>query len=61
MLENFKWINEGEINIDGNKIIMKAPTGQGGNRIYENLSIESRTVKNIRAGEIGRASCRERV
>lgn len=51
MLENFKWINEGEINIDRNKIIMKAPTGQGGNRIYENLSIESRTVKNIRAGE----------
>ena len=51
MLENFKWINEGEINIDGNKIIMKAPTGQGGNRIYENLSIESRTVKNMRAGE----------
>ncbi|MDD6665088.1 MAG: DUF1349 domain-containing protein [Eubacterium coprostanoligenes] len=32
-------------------LLAQAPTGQGGNRIYENLSIESRTVKNIRAGE----------
>lgn len=32
-------------------LLAQAPTGQGGNRIYENLSIESRTVKNIRTGE----------
>ena len=29
----------------------QAPTGNGGKRIYENLSIEHITVKNIRAGE----------
>ena len=32
-------------------LLAQAPTGQGGDRIYENLSIESKTVKNIRAGE----------
>jgi len=32
-------------------LLAQAPTGQGGDRIYEDLSIESRTVKNIRAGE----------
>lgn len=32
-------------------LLAQAPTGEGGDRIYENLSIENRTVKNIRAGE----------
>ena len=32
-------------------LLAQAPTGQGGDRIYENLLIESKTVKNIRAGE----------
>ena len=32
-------------------LLAQAPTGNGGKRIYENLSIEHITVKNIRAGE----------
>ncbi len=32
-------------------LLAQAPTGKGGRRIYENLSIEKTTVKNIRAGE----------
>lgn len=32
-------------------LLAQAPMGQGGDRIYENLSIESKTVKNIRVGE----------
>ncbi len=32
-------------------LLAQAPTGNGGMRVYENLSIEKRTVKNIRAGE----------
>lgn len=32
-------------------LLAQAPQGDGGNRIYENLSIENRTVKNIRFGE----------
>ena len=32
-------------------LLAQAPTGTGGKRIYENLSIEHITVKNIRAGE----------
>lgn len=32
-------------------LLAQAPTGDGGERIYEDLTIESRTVKNIRAGE----------
>lgn len=31
-------------------MLAQSPTGDGGDRYYENLSIESRTVKNIRAG-----------
>ncbi len=31
-------------------LLAQAPTGEGGERVYEELSIESRTVKNIRAG-----------
>ena len=31
-------------------LLAQAPTGNGGIRIYENLSIENRTVKNIRMG-----------
>ena len=31
-------------------LLAQAPTGNGGVRIYENLSIENRTVKNIRMG-----------
>lgn len=32
-------------------LLAQAPIGNGGLRIYEDLSLESRTVKNIRAGE----------
>ena len=32
-------------------LLAQAPTGNGSKRIYENLSIEHITVKNIRAGE----------
>ena len=32
-------------------LLAQVPTGQGGDRIYEDLSIENKTVKNIRAGE----------
>lgn len=32
-------------------LLAQAPTGEGGKRIYEHLSIEQRTVKNIRAGK----------
>lgn len=32
-------------------LLAQAPTGEGGKRIYEHLSIEQRTVKNIRTGK----------
>ena len=32
-------------------LLAQAPIGNGSKRIYENLSIEHITVKNIRAGE----------
>jgi len=32
-------------------LLAQAPQGQGGVRIYENFSIENKTVKNIRFGE----------
>lgn len=32
-------------------LLAQAPMGDGGIRIYENLSIEKKTVKNIRAGK----------
>lgn len=32
-------------------LLAQAPTGQGGVRVYEHLSIEKKTVKNIRAGK----------
>mgnify|MGYP001044981439 FL=1 len=32
-------------------LLAQAPTGSGGVRVYENLSIEKKTVKNIRAGK----------
>ena len=32
-------------------LLAQAPTGKGGERVYENLTIEHKTVKNIRAGE----------
>lgn len=32
-------------------LLAQAPAGKGGKRIYEHLSIEQRTVKNIRAGK----------
>lgn len=44
----FKWLNESKIMMEGDKIEIFAPTGMG-ERVYENLSIERRTVKNIRA------------
>ena len=32
-------------------LLAQAPQGNGGDRIYENLTIERKTVKNIRAGK----------
>ena len=32
-------------------LLAQAPQGKGGDRIYENLTIERKTVKNIRAGK----------
>ena len=32
-------------------LLAQAPTGEGGERIYRNFTLEHRTVKNIRAGE----------
>ncbi|MEI2395264.1 DUF1349 domain-containing protein [Paenibacillus phytohabitans] len=32
-------------------LLAQAPTGEGGERIYRNFTLENRTVKNIRAGE----------
>ena len=32
-------------------LLAQAPTGDGGVRIIEHLTIEKRTVENIRAGE----------
>lgn len=32
-------------------LLAQAPTGQGGLRVYENLTIEKKTAKNIRAGK----------
>ena len=53
--DNFQWINRGHVRIEDDKIIMTAPALTdfffGGERIYEHLTIEHKTVKNIRAGE----------
>ena len=43
-------------NLSGKKtvkvgLLAQAPQGNGGNRIYEDLHIEKKTVKNIRFGE----------
>ena len=43
-------------NLSGNEtvkigMLAQAPQGDGGYRVYENLTIEKRTVKDIRAGE----------
>lgn len=32
-------------------LLAQAPVGEGGIRVYENLTIEKKTVKNIRAGK----------
>ena len=42
-------------NLSGKKtvkvgLLAQAPQGNGGNRIYEDLHIEKKTVKNIRFG-----------
>ena len=53
--DNFQWINRGHVRFEDDKIIMTAPALTdffcGGERIYEHLTIEHKTVKNIRAGE----------
>ena len=43
----FKWLNESEIMMEGDNIEIQG----WGKRVYENLSIKRRTVKNIRAGK----------
>lgn len=60
----FKWLNESSVQKTDDRIEIiapaqtvfwggkaQAPVGNGGSRIYENLSIEKKTVKNIRAGK----------
>ena len=32
-------------------LLAQAPVGDGGVRVYEHLTLEQRTVKNIRAGK----------
>lgn len=32
-------------------LVAQAPTGQGGDRVYQHLSLENKTVKNLRMGE----------
>ena len=32
-------------------LLAQSPLGDGGKRIYENLSVEKKTVKNIRSGK----------
>lgn len=32
-------------------LLAQSPFGNGGKRIYENLSVEKKTVKNIRSGK----------
>ena len=32
-------------------LVAQSPQGEGGMRIFENLAIEHKTVKNIRAGK----------
>lgn len=44
---NFTLPNVSKIKVG---LLAQAPTGNGGDRIYEHLSIERRTVKNIRVG-----------
>lgn len=48
MMYHFNLPTESIINID---LLAQAPVGEGGIRIYENLTIEKKTVKNIRAGK----------
>ena len=49
----FKWLNESSVKQteDRIEIMAQAPVGNGGIRVYENLNIEKRTVKNICAGK----------
>ncbi len=47
----FKWLNQSSISQTKDRIEIMAPVGNGGIRVYENLSIENKTVKNIRAGK----------
>lgn len=47
MTRYFTFPNTGKIKVG---LLAQAPTGNGGDRIYEHLSIEHRTVKNIRMG-----------
>lgn len=49
----FKWLNKSSIRQTGDRIeiLAPAPSGSGGIRVYENLSIEKKTVKNIRVGK----------
>lgn len=48
MMRYFHLPAEAEIKVG---LLAQAPTGSGGLRVYENLSIELKTVKNIRAGK----------
>ena len=51
---NFKWMNESEISIEGDRIEITAPPKTDfflWLHFYELLSIEHKTVKNIRSGK----------
>ena len=49
----FKWMNESEIRIEGDRIEITAPQKQTflWQHFYEHLSIEHKIVKNIRNGK----------
>ena len=49
----FKWLNKSLINQaeDRIEILAQTPVGNGNIRVYENLSIGKKTVKNIQAGK----------
>lgn len=48
MMRYFYLPAKGQIRVG---LLAQAPTGDGGVRVYEHLSIQRKTVKNIRAGE----------
>lgn len=51
----WKWINESSAEITNNTVKVglgaQAPLGNGGYRVFSNIQLEHKTVKNLRSGE----------